>query len=338
MSAQNAQKKKQTPTFVLCLENEGFQKQITQLCQNLSTIPYIVPDKNDFSDVLKTLKNQKKNKNEIGKNHVLFICDNIDFSQNKSLTQLESEYSVTTMLLLDEQGVKKVQDNDALFFFPHVIPCENNQVPRLLIATTYKKISSGKYFGVKGCLADAVHIHRYSLSHSDQREWFRDVLYEFVLGLSAVFERPTDSFSQFSTEVQEELLMNAIWDANPKLKSVDRRLPIELLPEEAVQIEWGFDGTHLAIGVRDFFGTLPADVIKKYLKFIFAKDRLKMVKMGQETSGSGLGLFMVIERISSITVNVLPGKSTEVIATLNLKLSPKVFSKLQKSFQFFDLT
>ena len=44
--------------------------------------------------------------------------------------------------------------------------------------------------------------------------------------------------------------MNAIWDANPKLKMwIDEFL--WLLPQETVQIEWSFDGTYLAIGVRE---------------------------------------------------------------------------------------
>lgn len=149
--------------------------------------------------------------------------------------------------------------------------------------------------------------------------------------------RPTDAFAQFGVEVQEELLMNAIWDANPKLQDVDRRVPVALLPQETVQVEWSFDGTYLAIGVRDSFGSFGKQIVYKYLKFLFASDRKAMVRLQQEAAGAGLGLFMVLERLSSLIITVTPHKTTEVIAILNLTTSPKAFTKKQRSFQFFSI-
>jgi hypothetical protein len=131
--------------------------------------------------------------------------------------------------------------------------------------------------------------------------------------------------------------MNAIWDANPARRDFDRGGPVVLAPHEHVRVEWSFDGTLLAIGVRDPFGSFETAVVLKYLKYLFSKDRKARIQMQQDGPGAGLGLYMVLERLSSLIITVEPGQCTEVIATLNLGQNPRMMAKMQRSFQYFSV-
>ena len=241
------------------------------------------------------------------------------------------------VLLVHEETKEAAQDNPVLLEFNHVLSSTPETISNQLILSTIHKIREKDYYGVDKCLAFGAHVHGFTLSSSEQRAWFREQLYAFVKSLETIIGRPTDTFAQFALEVQDELLMNAIWDANPARREVDRGGVVTLAPHEHVKVEWSFDGTSLAIGVRDPFGTFDSALIVKYLRFLFTKDKKRQVHLQQEGHGAGIGLYMVLERLSSLIITVEPGQCTEVIATLNLSQNPRMMARMQRSFQYFSI-
>lgn len=313
---------------IVDVENELYRNELVALFRSCAITPIIATQSNTVAEI--------KRLAESGCKQTLYITDHVDEKKIKE-QELIPSIRIENLLLVDEETKDKIIDSDGLMLFGHVLSCNQDHVPHLQLMSTIRKIREKKYFGVDKCVSYGAYVHRYVLSHSDQRQWFRDALFEFIKGLSQVLGRPTDAYAQFGVEVQEELLMNAIWDANPKLQDLDRRVPIALLPQETVQIEWSFDGTYHAIGVRDSFGSFSKQTVYKYLKFLFASDRKAMIRLQQEAAGAGLGLFMVLERLSSLIITVSPNKTTEVIAILNLTTSLKAFTRKQRSFQFFSI-
>lgn len=313
---------------VLDVDNENYKNELVALFKSSAINPIVASQEKSIEELKKLASS--------GCVQALYISDKIEEQKLKDQSVIPS-IKIENLLLVDDKTKDKIIDSEGLMLFGHVLSCNQEHVPHLQLMSTIGKIREKKYFGVNKCVSYGAYVHRYVLSHSDQRQWFRDALFEFIKGLSSVLGRPTDAYAQYGVEVQEELLMNAIWDANPKLHDVDRRVPISLLPQETVQVEWSFDGTYLAIGVRDSFGTFKKPTVYKYLKFLFASDKKAMIKLQHEAVGAGLGLFMVMERLSSLIITVMPHKTTEVIAILNLTTSPKNFSKKQRSFQFFSI-
>lgn len=313
---------------VINVENELYTNELVALFKSCAINPIIAKSEKTFEEIKKLASN--------GCKQTMFITDKIDEKKLKE-HELIPSIKIENVLLVDGETKDKIIDTEGIMFFGHVLSCNQDHVPHLQLMSTIRKIREKKYFGVDKCVSYGAYVHRYVLSHSDQRQWFRDALFEFIKGLSQVLGRPTDAYAQFAVEVQEELLMNAIWDANPKLQDVDRRVPIALLPQETVQIEWSFDGTYFAVGVRDSFGTFSKQTVYKYLKFLFASDKKSLIRLQQESAGAGLGLFMVLERLSSLNITVSPNKTTEVIAILDLTISPKAITRKQRSFQFFSI-
>ena len=297
---------------ILDIKNEDYRHELESLFRSCA----VNPINSDGDNALEKIHELS----QLGVRQALYVADKID-PEIMSAINNNAGIRLDNLLLVDDETKSEICNSTHLTDFNHVLSCNQKHVPHLQIMSTVRKIREQKFFGVDKVVAYGAYVHNYVLSHSDQRQWFRDSLYEFVKGLSTVLNRPTDAYAQYAVEVQEELLMNSIWDANPKLKDVDRRIPVALPPHDTVQVEWSFDGTHLAIGVRDPFGTFEANVINKYLKFLFARDKKTMIRMRQEGAGAGLGLFMVLERLSSLIINVAPGKTTEVVALRKTKVS-----------------
>jgi len=313
---------------VIDMSNENYQNELLSLFKSLA-VPPVILNKDDHIGTFNELSKR-------GSRRCIYISDKIEEEKLREIAQAGIN-KLDNILLVDEETKDLIADKKGLSAFNHVLSCTQQHVPHLQIMSTVRKIREQKFFGIDKTVSYGAYIHRYVLSHSDQRQWFRDSLFEFVKGLATILNRPTDSFAQFAVEVQEELLMNAIWDANPKLKAVDRRIPVALLPQETVQVEWSFDGTHLAIGVKDPFGTFEHNVVYKYLKFLYTTDKRALIRMQQNDAGAGLGLFMVLERLSALVINLSYSQATEVIALLNLTGSPRAMAKKQRSFQFFSI-
>lgn len=286
----------------------------------------------DPSEVVRDLKLLSRQKNH----HAIYLTDAIDDIALATVSAIGFR-KLDKVLLVHESTKEQAQDNTHLTDFNHVLSSVPEAISHTLILSTVRKIREKDYYGVDKCVAFGAHVHRFTLSNSEQRKWFREQLHTFVEGLQSIIGRPTGVFSQFATEVQDELLMNAIWDANPRRRDLERRGPAALEPHEHVHVEWSFDGTSLAVGVRDPFGSFEPSVIHKYLRFLFTKDKRKQVKMQQDGNGAGIGLYMVLERLSSLIITVEPGQCTEVIATLNLSQNPRMLAKSQRSFQYFSV-
>jgi hypothetical protein len=268
--------------------------------------------------------------------HAVYLTDALDSACMKAAGAVGFR-KLDKVLLVHEETKDAVQDDPLLLDFNHVLSSRPEAISHQLILSTIRKIREKDYFGVDKCLAFGAHVHRFTLSSSEQRKWFREQLFTFVKGLESIVGRPTDVFAQFALEVQDELLMNAIWDANPHRRDLERSGPATLAPHEHVGVEWSFDGTLLAIGVRDPFGSFEKSIVMKYLHFLFTRDKKKQVSLRQEGHGAGIGLYMVLERLSSLIITVEPGHATEVIATINLAQNPRMLSRMQRSFQYFSI-
>ena len=311
---------------VIEVSNETYQEELTSLFKSCSLNPIVLKDVTAELIIADLARRNSR--------RAIYVTDNIDevkLRRNKD----NIAFPIDNILIVDEKSKDRVNDSPALVLFNHVLSCNTANVPNSQILGTVRKIRERDFFGVDKCVGYGAHVHRFTLGASDQRQWFRDSLFGFVKSLTNVINRPMDSYAQFAVEIQEELLMNAIWDANPRRRTSNRKESTTLLPHEVVQVEWCFDGDVLAVGVRDPFGTFEPAVIYKYLKFLFSADKKSMIRLQQEGNGAGLGLFMVLERLSTLVITVAPNQSTEVIALLHLGTSPRAFSKRQKSFQYF---
>jgi hypothetical protein len=138
--------------------------------------------------------------------------------------------------------------------------------------------------------------------------------------------------------VADELLMNAMFNAprdaegNPKYAHRDRSY-LQLESSETVSMKYCCDGRHIALSVKDPFGSLDREVMLKYLGRCLGKS----VELEEREAGAGLGLYIVFSSITQLAFNIHVGKATEVIALFYIRAGPRAFNGSGKSLNIFLL-
>ncbi len=138
--------------------------------------------------------------------------------------------------------------------------------------------------------------------------------------------------------IVDELVTNAIYNAPrtsegvPKYARRSRREPVILEEHEAGELQFACDGDYIAIAQVDPFGALTQETVVSYLNRCLVKGPNQI---SDASGGAGIGLFRVFQSLSKFVINIDPGKKTEVITLIDLRLSMKRFRQATKSFHIF---
>jgi hypothetical protein len=148
---------------------------------------------------------------------------------------------------------------------------------------------------------------------------------EYVMRL-AVPRRVADMFG----ELAHELLMNAMYDANPK-HAGDRKADLQLGERERPLVRVASDGSKLVLQVRDPFGRLE----RRHVLDGLARG-LAGGEMDRSQGGAGLGMMVCHNASSAMFFDVVRGTHTEVTAVFELDMNLRELRTQAKSLQFWS--
>jgi len=180
-------------------------------------------------------------------------------------------------------------------------------------------------------------IKTFEIKSSKERAHLASEMEKFFGEIEAVIGNQSPILAQYAVEIQEELLMNAIWDANPKHEKQPRTIPVELEDHEVVRLEWGFNGKDFAISVKDNFGRLNPGIMDKYVKFIFKTGTQEIHQLGNQQASAGLGMFMILQRANLLSVFITQGKVTDVGVVICLKNKKRAKSQSPKAIDIIHI-
>lgn len=138
--------------------------------------------------------------------------------------------------------------------------------------------------------------------------------------------------------VVDELVTNAIYnaprtaDGEAKYAKLSRREAVVLEPHEVGELQFACDGDYIAIAQVDPFGSLTQETVISYLNRCLQRGP---EQFSDASGGAGIGLFRVFQSLSKFIINIDPGRKTEVISLIDLRLSMKRFRQAAKSFHIF---
>ena len=138
--------------------------------------------------------------------------------------------------------------------------------------------------------------------------------------------------------VVDELVTNAIFhaprgpDGEAKYGRRSRREPVVLADDEVGRLEFACDGDYIAIAQVDPFGALTQETVVSYLNRCLVHGP---GPLPESAGGAGIGLFRVFQSLSKFIINIDPGRRTEVICLLDLRMTMKRFRQAAKSFHIF---
>lgn len=176
------------------------------------------------------------------------------------------------------------------------------------------------------------------LNRSTQRAEMQNLVQQFFDGQidasRANLAPGISSYPKNISDVLDEFLMNAIWDANPQREHLARNVPTQLDENESVEIECGFDGTYLTLSVIDAHGTFPARALRGPIRYALGiKDT---AKLNEGPGGAGLGLYMVLQKVAALAFEIERGRTTRATAVLRADTSLREMQRQPRSLLMFD--
>jgi CheY-like chemotaxis protein len=138
--------------------------------------------------------------------------------------------------------------------------------------------------------------------------------------------------------IADEVVTNAIYnaprtaDGTPRYAKMSRREAVVLEEHETGELQFACDGDYIAIAQLDPFGSLTQETVVNYLNRCLVRGP---DQFSDATGGAGIGLYRVFQSLSKFIINIEPGRKTEVICLIDLRLSMKRFRQAAKSFHIF---
>lgn len=176
------------------------------------------------------------------------------------------------------------------------------------------------------------------LTNSAQRSSIQDFVTDFFAQKLAKHKDQmvggTSSYPKNIGDVVDEFLMNAIWDAAQNRVLQDRTKPTALDAGEEVLVECVCDGVNMALTVTDPHGSFPATAFLKPLRY--ALGLREGTKVNDGPGGAGLGLFMILQKVTALSYEVEKGKITRAVALLRGDQSMRELQKKPRTVLFFE--
>lgn len=193
-----------------------------------------------------------------------------------------------------------------------------------------KKFADGDILDLEKYLAFGCNLNKRTIVDGPTKRAAINDLYSYIENLGDPgYNHPYTEYARRVSEMADELLINAIFDANPRFRDVDRSLPFSLDARESIEVSWGYDGEFFGVSVRDPFGRFACDTILKYVAARRTKDHML------EASSGGLGLKLIFEKAHRVVTNVQAENATEVIALVRFDARMLEFERRKKSFYYF---
>lgn len=193
-----------------------------------------------------------------------------------------------------------------------------------------KKFADNDILDLQKYLAFGCKVHQRTISNSRGKREAMELVGSYISQLGdPAYNHPYHEYARIVCELTDELILNAVFDANQRMRQVDRAQPFHLESGEEVQLSWGYDGEYFGVAVRDPFGRFSSNTIMSYVS---SQRKLESIA---EASSAGLGLKFIFERAHQIIANVQHEHVTEMIALVRFGNRMLEYENTKKSFYFF---
>ena len=252
------------------------------------------------------------------------------------LTRISTDPSVSTHPVLISDSTNKALLLHLLQspFLHHLVAKTDPPDYRELLVT-FSKLFTNDIFGLEKYLPWGVKPRTFIVRRSGEKTLIIDALQLFAdsLGIS-------DRLTNVAAGVADEFLMNAIYNAPVRdgavrpYATLPRTVPVELEKKEAARFQYASDGQYLYMAIRDRFGSLRSKTVIDYLTRCYSKgtDQIE-VKAG----GAGMGLYMIVESLNKVIINLRERVGTEMIGMMEIVGSYRDYARRPKSFHLFEV-
>lgn len=193
-----------------------------------------------------------------------------------------------------------------------------------------KKFADGDILHLDKYLAFGSKVNRRLVSDARSKREAVEAVSTYVSNLGDPgYQHPYGEYSRIISGLTDELLLNAIFNANPRMRGIDRARAFNLEEHELIEISWGYDGEYFGVSVMDPFGRFTSDTI---MNFVSSQRSAESIA---HSPSAGLGLKFIFDKAHQVITNVKKEKATEVIALVKFNARILDFETQKKSFYYF---
>ena len=246
-----------------------------------------------------------------------------------------------TILLTTEKDNHQLQAVGSLLSgLRYVLGAPSPSLLRGLIASVLEFHLSGQIRGIVPRLIkpDGLHSKQLLMKESESRSKIQELVIDFFTEQIQIHKGTLvtgiSSYPKYLGDIVDEFLMNAIWDAHPTRRSMDRSTPPAFDKDEQVEIECLCDGSNLSLSVTDHHGTFPASAFSKPIRYALGfKDE---TQLNEGPGGAGLGLLMTLQKVAALSLEVEAGQITRSVAVLRGDQPLREMQKRPRSVMIFE--
>ena len=262
---------------------------------------------------------------EVKSKSLLFLHS--QFAEEDGFSQQCGSFQQT--VFLSEEPISKISaDLSLLKGLVSIVHYDGAEIDGRDIAVLIKKTLKNDILGLDKYLGFGADRRSYTVDSDVKKEAVLEELVTYIESMNKASS--LRKYSQFTSELADELVMNAVFNANPRLKEAKRDLPFQLEDKEKVEISWGFDGEYFGVSVVDPFGRLHKDTVLYYIN-----DKTRKLDDVNLRKSGGIGLRMSVDRLHKMVFNIHENKFTEVICLIRFERKLVDFRKIPKSLHFF---
>jgi hypothetical protein len=180
------------------------------------------------------------------------------------------------------------------------------------LLATVQKLARADLFGLEKYVSWGAEIRTFALADALERDRAVAQLTRDVIGAGL-----PDRIGSLVSVIADELLVNALYTAPIDAagarfrKDEPRDRHRALAGVDAVALRWATDGRYLAIEVTDGWGSFDPAVAGA-----------RLARAGQRGGEAGMGLALAYACCNQLVLDVAPGRSTEVIALIDVRFRP----------------
>lgn len=233
------------------------------------------------------------------------------------IQKLREEEGKSVQIILINEGLDRLQAIRDIHATEaeHFVSNSENALETMFAGLN--KILIGEIFGIKKYLMWGAESKAWMISNSKEKETIVNEIHAFALSIKC-----HPRIADLLIMGVDEMLINALraGEANGK---------------NSITVECGSDGRLLAVSVMDEAGALnPRDIYQSLGRAI---QTMEGGLAYEHSKSANMGFQIMLSTLSQLSVNVNPGKCTEVIGIIDLRKSLKEYRSSLASFDLFTV-
>jgi hypothetical protein len=265
---------------------------------------------------------------------IIYDIDSETRESRDLLHALAHEESAPALILLSEGGDVPMLRDLASYPSGYNLVLKDGLIDNGDLLVTARKLVDRDVFGLEKYLRWGSVIHTVQAQSSAEKDTLVEQLERF-LGELQCDSRYINDLANAADEFLSNAFYHGPTEDGVQINSHKSRTQVISLPTaKRPAFEFGSDGRHVGVAVRDLFGSLDT---QRMLEHLAKCVEMKHAEVSRGPGGAGVGLYVTYRSVDHLIINLEPGVATEFVALIDVSLPYREHVRNAHSLNVFML-